>query len=544
MPPAQNEPTPPEIKINLADLVDAIGWQGCVILVALALILVGSTEIGRRAVAAAARRITRYIRIKLWGIRLGIGYRLASRLQPERWDGMVASRKLPGLVRGKVRRTPIGIAVHLRLGGSLTLDDVTRNAGQIEAGLGLHRGTARVKPVKRADKAILHVVLRDPLAKPTLWVPPQRAVHLKDPVRLAVDPFGDVIKLDIRQRLGIFGTSGSGKSCVQRLIGAHVVQATDAELEIWDLKFGTESQHYEGKAHRVTTVDEAAARVDWLLDTEFPRRAALMADQGTSSWKESPTTPALVLMVDEGNVIIREFKDDQLKRFFRVAEQGRALGVYIIWATQYPKATNLPTELRSQLNVRICLKLNSSEESAMVFKDEKNEGWEPHKLKGVGWLLIKSDAHREPNEARSIWLSEERFRDVPHVGVTPLTPQKPACRPVPPRPDFAPTVHLTKPQKPVVELTKAIPAPAQERQVKKISVTPSVADDIRLVLAVSFKPRGVREIARLTARNPGTISKALDKLVAAGEITANEDKKYTLITTTADQADRAKEGEK
>ena len=101
-----------------------------------------------------------------------------------------------------------------------------------------------------------------------------------------------------------------------------MIQAVDAELEIWDLKFGTESQHYQGKAHRVTTVDEAAARVDWLLDVEFPRRAALMAAQGTSSWKESPTTPAMVLMVDEGNVIIREFKDDQLKRFFRVAEQG------------------------------------------------------------------------------------------------------------------------------------------------------------------------------------------------------------------------------
>lgn len=537
MPPAPEQTTPPGIEIDLSGLIDALGWQGCVVLVALALILVATSARGRRAVCAMARRLVRVIRIRLWGLRLGIGYRLASRLQPERWDGMVAARKLPGLVRGKVRRTPIGIAVHLRLGGSLTLEDVTRNTGQLEAGLGLHRGTARVKPVKRADKALLHIVLRDPLAEPTVWTHPTRFVRLRDAVRLAIDPFGEVVDLDIRQRLGIFGTSGSGKSCVQRLIGAHVIQALDAELEIWDLKFGTESQHYEGKAHRVTTVEDAAARVDWLLDVEFPRRAAVMAARGTSSWKESSDDPALVLMVDEGNVLIREFKDEQLKRFFRVAEQGRALGVYIIWATQYPKATNLPTELRSQLNVRICLKLNSSEESAMVFKDEKNEGWEPHKLKGVGWLLIKSDAHREPNEARAIWLSEERFRDIQHVAAMPLLVVE---RPIPPRPPFAPTVHLPAQQTPVVELTKPTPAPAPGPSRKRIDVTPSVADDIRLALAVSSEPRGVREIARITGRNPGTISKAIEKLVASGEIHANEDKKYTLITTTADQADRKK----
>src|SRR5438105_9357637 len=230
MPPAQTEPTPPGITVDLSGLIETLGWRGCTVLVALALILVGSTETGRRAIKALVRRISRYIRIRLWGLRLGIGYRLAARLQPERWDGMVAARKLPGLVRGKVRRTPIGIAVYLRLGGSLTLEDVTRNTGQLEAGLGLHRGTARVKPSKRADKALLHIVLRDPLAEPTVWKPTGRPVRLRDAVRLAVDPFGDVIDLDIRQRLGIFGTSGSGKSCVQRLIGAHVIQAVDAEL--------------------------------------------------------------------------------------------------------------------------------------------------------------------------------------------------------------------------------------------------------------------------------------------------------------------------
>lgn len=520
MPPAPDEPT--------TELITNLGIEGCATLLALGLILLGTTEMGRRAIRAAGRRIVRYIRIGLWGARLRIGYRLALRLQPERWDGMVQARKLTGLRRGKVRRTPGGIAVRLTLGGALDLEAVRARTSQLETGLGLRRGSARVKPTSRADKAVLDIVLRDPLAKPIEWTKPAQTVRLAAAVKLSVTPFGDTISLDVKQRVGIFGTSGSGKSCVQRLLGAHIVQAVDADLEVWDLKFGIESQHYEGKAHRVTTVEDAVARVDWLLDEEFPRRAAIMSARGTSTWKETPTDKALVLMVDEGNVIIREFTAEQKKRFFRVAEQGRALGCYLIWATQYPKATNLPTELRSQLNVRICLKLNSSEESELVFKEEAGQGWEPHRLRGVGWLLIKSDAHREPEESKAVWLSESVFRTI-----GPVTQQKalvPVSRPVPPRPTKAPTVHLPAAQQPVQKPVAS----------KKIDVKVTMADEIRLALAVAFTPVGNNEIARQIGRDRGAVSRVISKLVAAGEVATNEDKKYTLITATADQADPKK----
>lgn len=521
MPPAPDEPT--------TELITNLGIEGCVTLLTIGLLLLGTTDIGRRAIKAAGRRIVRYIRIGLWGARLHIGYRLALRLQPERWDGMVQARKLTGLRRGKVRRTPGGIAVRLTLGGALDLEAVRTRTSQLETGLGLRRGSARIKPTSRADKAVLDIVLRDPLAKPIEWKKPVQTVRLADPIRLSVTPFGDTITLDAKQRIGIFGTSGSGKSCVQRLLGAHVIQAVDADLEVWDLKFGVESQNYEGKAHRVTTVEDAVARVDWLLDEEFPRRAAIMSARGTSTWKETPTDKALVLMVDEGNVIIREFTTEQKKKFFRVVEQGRALGCYYLHATQYPKATNLPTELRSQLNVRICLKLNSSEESELVFKEEAGQGWEPHRLRGVGWLLIKSDAHREPEESKAVWLSETVFRT---IGTQ--APQKalpPVSRPLPPYPSHAPTVHL-----PAVQAS-AQPAPAPR---KKIDVKVTMADEIRLALAVAFDPIGNNEIARQIGRDRGAVSRVVAKLIAAGEITASPDKKYSLVLATADQAENQK----
>jgi hypothetical protein len=535
MPTAQNNPNPPDVEIDLHWVVSTLGLEGCAVLVALGLLLLGSTKLGRRAMRAAGRRLARYIRVTVWGARLGIGYRLASRLQIERWDGMVNARKLPGLKRGKVRRTPGGIAIRLTLNGALDLDAVRSRTSQLETGLGLRRGSARIKPTSRADKAVLDIVLRDPLAKPILWQPPKTVVRLTDPVKLSITPFGDAVTLDVKQRLGIFGTSGSGKSCVQRLLGAHVVQAVDADLEIWDLKFGVESEHYEGKAHRVTTVEDAVARVDWLLDQEFPRRAAIMTAKGTSTWKETPSDRALVVMVDEGNVIIREFTTEQKKRFFRVAEQGRALGCYLIWATQYPKATNLPTELRSQLNVRICLKLNSSEESELVFKEEAGQGWEPHRLRGVGWLLIKSDNHREPEESKAIWLSESVFRT---IGTKTLL--EPAQAAFPPRPTYDPTVHLNGPQIPAQ--TPVVPE-VKKPERAKLEVKVTVADEIRMALGFSPEPLGNNEIARQIGRDRGAVSRAIAKLADAGEVTANQDKKYSLVLTTADQADRTKGSE-
>ncbi len=364
---------------------------------------------------------------KVQASKLDIPYDLAFRLQNANWKAMCRSRRLSGLERGDLEKTPYGVAVHVKFGGSLDFASVQRSVDQLETGLDTETGAIRLRPGRTAGSGILDVRIRDPLAEGVPWEEPAAPVRLAHPLLLAKTPFGDRIELDLKQRIGVFGASGSGKSCVERLIGAHVAQAVDADLEIWDLKFGMESQHYEGKAHRVTSVDAAVGRVDWLLNVEFPRRAEKLKERGVSEWKETPWDAARVIIIDEGNVVIRGFGDWQpekvegepaparggpLKDLFRAVEQGRALGVYFVWATQFPKATNLPTEIRSQLNVRICLKLESSEESAVVFKDDVRKGWTPHDLLGPGWLLVKSAAHRQPVEAKAVWLTSDRFKTV------------------------------------------------------------------------------------------------------------------------------------
>lgn len=497
----------PSAEIDLTSLFDALGVKGIVVLAALASYLLLRNKQMRKAAHKAARsvlrRMARHLQHALWAWRYGMPIRVARRiLERDRWDGMCTARQLAGLKRGKVARTPSGVAVNVTLTRSLTAPVVASRISQLEAGLGLRRGSVRLLAPEssRADKAVLQLTLRDPLAKSVLWQPPTEPVRIADPVHLATTPHGDKVTISAKQRIGIFGTSGSGKSCVQRVLGAHIVQAIDAVLTVIDLKQGLESQHFAGKAHRITNVPDAAAYVDWLLDTEFPRRAARMLEWKTSEWRESETDPALVVMIDEGSVITRDFKPDQLKRIFTAIEQGRAMGVYFVWVTQFPKSTNLPTELRSQLNVRVCLRLESSQESAVVFKDETSEGWEPHKLRDH-WLLVKSSKHRAPQEAKGVWLDEKTFR-----GIRP-------GRPVTDTPTTA------APAAPVAE-PKPKPAAA--------SAKPMVADDLMGALLTSEQPLGVSELARRTGRSKAAVHAALNKLTTDGAVTKGGDNQYSI----------------
>lgn len=418
----------------------------------------------------------------------GIPSVLAPRLSRGAWAQMIQSRRLSGLELDHTEVTPFGVDVHVRFDGATTFKYVQDNLRQLETGLDCPEDwKVQLKPGGSAASGIVRIVTHDPLGE-HLWTPPEGPVRLRDPLCLSRTPFGEDVFISVKQRIGIFGTSGSGKSCTQRIVGAHVIQAIDADLEIWDLKHGVESQHYEGKAHRVTTVPGAVQRVEWLLKTEFPRRALLMRSERTSTWEETPESPARVIIIDEGNAIIRSLSRDQLKPLFQVIEQGRALGVYFVWSTQFPKADNLPTEIRSQLNCRISLLLLSSEESRVVFKDEVDAGWTPHLLLGPGWMMIRDTDHRTPDESKSPLLSEGAFRSVRLSGQAPDT-ERPLSGQMDPEPDSL---------------------SGQEAR--------TVSDEIWEVLALSTEPLGVSELSRRTGRSKSAVHGALSRMEDDGSV--------------------------
>jgi DNA-binding transcriptional ArsR family regulator len=194
-------------------------------------------------------------------------------------------------------------------------------------------------------------------------------------------------------------------------------------------------------------------------------------------------------MIDEGNVLIRGLSTSALKQLFQVIEQGRALGIYFVWATQFPKAENLPTEIRSQLNCKLCLLLLTSEEAHVVFKDDVALGWTPHRMIGPGWVLIKDADHRTPEESKARWLTEDNFESVWLSG-QPVS--GPSGQPVSGQPVSGPSGQPVS--------------------------GPSGPDKIIGELMLSGVPLGVSELARRTGLAKSTVSEILRRMEREGVV--------------------------
>lgn len=537
--------------VTVAQLLSDLGPLGVVVLLAvggfLLLWVIGKT--GRRLLAKAVGRLlaraakafVRYVRISLWAARLRMPVRLAIRLQPDRWREMTAARKLVGLKRGRVRRTPMGVDVRVTLGGGLNLDTLTARIKDLETGLGTRRGAIRVEPGTAAHKAVVRITVRDPLRKAVPYPALEGLVSIAHPAPLSMNPFGEWTAIDLQQRILIVGASGSGKSSVQRVLAAPVIVAADADLEVWDLKQGTESQHYEGKADvRITTADQARARLAWYMEQELPRRARVMQAKRTSTWPTSMEHRDRVVMVDEGAALIRELSDDELALFFTFLEQARAFGIYLWWATQFPKGTNLPTELRSQMSALVALKMRRQSESRVVFEDLTKEGWTPHRLPGKGWLMLLDDEHQDPEESRAAWISETEFRKLKpyerHERPAPAAPAQPV---VPPMPTYAPTVPAADTaMDEAVSLTKTrVPAPATEPEPERELVELSVPDAIRAALAdAPATGMSAAELVVATGRGKSQVYAGLQELTDDEAAVKVGRGRYVLASAEAGEA--------
>ncbi|MFF1603620.1 hypothetical protein ACFVYV_40300 [Streptomyces mirabilis] len=104
-------------------------------------------------------------------------------------------------------------------------------------------------------------------------------------------PLGRRERIRLTQHILLAGQTGSGKSSTQRVIAAHVLQAADACLEVWDLKRISALRDYRSRARTCVTAGEVSARLRDLVGREFTERAdRLIAGQDV---------PYLVVLVDE-----------------------------------------------------------------------------------------------------------------------------------------------------------------------------------------------------------------------------------------------------
>lgn len=186
----------------------------------------------------------------------------------------------------------------------------------------------------------------------------------------------------------IAGSTGGGKSVIQRNIIFHCIQNSDkwAFLGI-DVKMVELSPYakYENAVLGIATNLEDAFEVVKFACEEMFSRYKEMDETGVNNFRDLENAPkAIMLMIDEGYMLLAltgiktpEEKDkDELRKeikakLLEISRLGRAAGIHLVLATQRPSADVLCGEFRQNLSARLAAGRMDSIQSAMTLDNDK-----------------------------------------------------------------------------------------------------------------------------------------------------------------------------
>jgi len=322
----------------------------------------------------------------------------------------------------------------------------------LEAGLGLRPGSMRVFPdPARADKFIMRVIETDPHAQPIPW-PGQCITSVTMPMDIGVSEGGRPARILLLRRSALIGgIMGSGKSGILNLIIANLASCRDVILWGIDMKGGMELRPWADCFSRLAFTPQQATGLFRDAVERLNERAARMAAEGKRIWEPAPADPALIIIVDE----YAELPYEAQRFADSVGRRGRAVAVSLIAATQRPtQAAMGSTAVRSQMDIRICLRVRESRDTDLVLgQGMVTSGWHAHKLTQPGTFLICGPEHTIPERNRAYELTDTR-RDQHASQCARLRPWLPASRPdAPPAPQTAGTDPFHGDGQPSPEMT-------------------------------------------------------------------------------------------
>lgn len=452
---------------------------------------------------------------------------------PGLWDAMTEERGLSGLSVLSHTETADGLSVAVRLGVPLTLKTLTAKADQLETGLKAPHGSLTIRSAARSDRAEVRIRLREPLMASSGW-PGHPSRDITVPVALGRDEHGQPEAVNALQRLVIAGTSGSGKSVALRALCAAVAVSDNAALLYIDPKRVEGGQWKKVPGVRVaSTKAEIEAAV---ADTKqaLSDRLEAMEARGDAEHTPSRDEPAVFVVVDEGAELKRLGLADVVEQLESLAQMGRAADFWLYWCSQTPtaKSGGLPMGIGTMAEGIIGLRVKDPAVSRYVYgEDAGDNGWAPHALpQSPGYFLLRDADHLEPVTCRT---DDFRPADIArHTAGAGSSFVWPTPEPV----AGMATGNGSTPPPPTVPFEaliggadeKVLPETRRSEGVSGATATRdgnsgntdrtngenvSIAD----VLLFATGPIGLREIARQTGQNPGTVSKRLARMVQDGQ---------------------------
>lgn len=312
--------------------------------------------------------------------------------------------------------------------GEHRIDSVAKMRSDLEGALGLQVGELRLPPDGKSTNSInLVAVLKDPHAAAVMWEIPHTEIDgqyvlkqhsITDDVEIGVREDGSKKRIKLFKKgfgalhMLIGGMTGSGKSGLLNLLWGWLSLCTDVVQWGVDLKGGVELGPWRKCFDWVVDTRDGAIQMFTALNVEMDRRLRVMAERGIRVWEPTAEDPVIAVSVDECASVLGDANGKELKLFEEVARKGRAAGVILILATQYPTLEAVgTTQIREQLHYGFVFRMRNAKGETYILTEGTVDA---HKIDsnrpGTCYVQEGSDLDKMPT--RVYFLDDEGVEQV------------------------------------------------------------------------------------------------------------------------------------
>ncbi|MFE2832977.1 FtsK/SpoIIIE domain-containing protein [Streptomyces mirabilis] len=223
------------------------------------------------------------------------------------------------------------------------------------------------------------------------------------PFLVGVAPDGEVRVADLARlpHLLVAGATGSGKSVLLQTLLCSLIRVRtprDLSLLIIDPKH-VDFEPFQRLPHLlnkriITDPHEAVEILTATLEEELQKRRAILRDAEVfnaldfyAAGGQSEVLKQMVVLVDEfadlADSLPRAARHQFLQNIKRFAQMARALGIYLVLATQRPSVQVITGDIKANLTARVALKVQATQDSMTILGRAGAEA-----LRGRGDLLF------------------------------------------------------------------------------------------------------------------------------------------------------------
>lgn len=324
------------------------------------------------------------------------------------WDEHAAERKLHEVIPGHPIIDESGLLITLDFAGQWTPAKLDAQADQVRALLAVpDEVRTQIKPGGTADRALLRVRtrIRD---LDLSWSPDREGLGLNADT-------GEVVRVDVTDRILVAGMSGAGKSVALRVLMALAWALENTALVMIDLK--VEGALWSHTARVESEPEGIVPLVQELVD-EMRERETIMRARSLDKWVPTPERPRIVVVIDEGAELISE-AEECISGLRSLARRARSAEIVLWWSTQKPTVTGkgpgLDSAISAQLTSSVCLAVSSPQEARNVLgEDATAKGWHAEDLQKGGWALVRVQGEdRTPDPTRVWFMEKEHVKALP-----------------------------------------------------------------------------------------------------------------------------------